>query len=375
MHPKVILIVSREVIAHAASCGGRQPICGIFRPAEGLIQVLSRLPEPQSVMRRLGWVNPTGSSKGFRCEVSVEGLPIVLELEKDLPFPEEVRLLEPWESLDDRRRGLLPDEGLSHTEVHLAGAGSLGSSIGLLLAQAGVGRIRAYDKDTLGTPNLSRHLCDITDLGREKSVAVAEKLSLRGCNALGLTVDLTAIDDHQIDRLLEPAAVVVASTDCAAAQFLVNESILRLRKAAVFVGAWESAAGGEVIVVRPGAGPCLFCATGFRAAAAPDVSPKERRQAYQSADRHRLVAEPGLGLDIAYLATIASAHALALLDPNGSRASLLAHGGFTLLHGPSQPRGSYAELFRAPLEVVQARVVRDEPCPVCGFASVKESVS
>jgi hypothetical protein len=105
------------------------------------------------------------------------------------------------------------------------------------------------------------------------------------------------------------------------------------------------------------------------------MSLHERRQAYQSADQNRLEAEPGLAVDITHLAAITAAHVLALLDPAGNRAALLKHGGFTLLHGPSGPRSNYADLFQAPLEVVHARVVRDSPCPVCGFASVKEQVS
>lgn len=326
-------------------------------------------------MRRLGWVNPTGPAKGFRCKVPLETGAVVLELEKELPFPEEIRFLEPWTSLDDRRRGLLPDEGLSNKEVHLIGAGSLGSVVGLLLAQAGVGRLRIYDRDWLDTPNLARHVCDLIDLGREKSIAVAEKLSLRGCNAIGVTVDLSAIDDHQLDLLLKPADVVVATTDSPAVQFVVNEAVVRRHKAAAFAGAYELACGGEVIAMRDGVGPCLYCATGFRTQAAPSMLLQERRQAYQSADQNRLQAEPGLAVDITHLAAITAAHVLALLDPAGSRTALLKHGGFMLLHGPSLPRSTYADLFRAPLEVVHAQVVRDESCPVCGFISVKEAVS
>ena len=129
---------------------------------------------------------------------------------------------------------------------------------------------------------------------------------------------------------------------------------------------------GDVLVVRPGKGPCLYCATGFRATVSPAAGPHERRQAYQLADMNRLTAEPGLGLDITYLASIVAAHVIAVLDPTGSRAELVAHGGFTLLHGPSAPRAEYSDLFRRPMEVVHARVVRDTPCSVCGYLSPSE---
>lgn len=375
MRKKTVLIALGEAVASAASSGERQPVFGVYRESEGLVQVLSYLAEPRALFRRIGWVNPTGASKGFRCSVSVRGKDIVLELDKDLPYPEDVRVLSPWTSLDDRRQGLLPKDGLSNREVHLVGAGSLGSAVGLLLVQAGVGRFRIYDNDVIDTPNLARHTCGLSDLGREKSLALAEQLSLRGSNAIGVTTDVGQLGDKQLDLLLKPADVIVATTDSAVVQFRANESIVRRRKLGVLAGAYELACGGEVVVVKPGGSGCLFCFAGFRAAAAPTLGLQERRQAYQNADENRLQAEPGLALDITYLASIVAAHVLALLDPEGSRGVLLERGGFTLVHGPSAPRGSHADLFRAPMEVVHARPIRDEVCPVCGFTSPKERAS
>ncbi len=168
---------------------------------------------------------------------------------------------------------------------------------------------------------------------------------------------------------------MVATTDSPLVQFLINEAVVRLGKVGVFAGAYELARAGEVLVVRPGSGPCLYCATGFRAAAAPNANLHERRQAYQSADLDRLTAEPGLGIDISFLASVTAAHVLAVLDPDGIRAVLLEHGGFTLVHGPSKPSGDHAALFRRPLDVLHATVVRDEPCPVCGFHKSAEAAS
>lgn len=292
---------------------------------------------------------------------------VLLDLERGLPAPDEVVLLDPWESIDDRRRGLLPTEGLGSKEVHLFGAGSLGSPIGLLLAQVGVGRFRVYDCDRLSVSNLARHTCGLTDLWREKSLAVTEQLSLRGSNAIGLTVDLSKIDDDQLDLLLKPADVVVAATDSPAVQFALNEAVVRAKKSAVFVGAWDQAAAGEILSVRSGQGPCLYCSVGFRVGVMPGLSLNERRVAYQSADENRLEAEPGLAVDITFLAAIAAAHVLALLDPHGSRGALLERSTFSLLHGPSAPRGVHADLFRAPLEHIAAGVTRESACPVCGF--------
>ena len=369
MNSTVRLVANREAVLGAAADGVRQSLYGIFRPTEGLIQVLSRRRASSSMFRRVGCVNPTDRVLGPRVSVEIDAQALPIELERDLPAPDVVQLLSKTEDLDDRRRGLLPEGGLSSVEVHYIGAGSLGSNVALLLAQAGVGRHRIYDVDMLDTPNLARHVCGLADHGREKSLATAEHISLFGCDAIGVTADILKFDERGLDLLLKNADVVVATTDSPAVQFVVNESVVRLGKVGVSAGAYELARAGEVIVVRPGNGPCLYCGAGFRSSAVPSATPHQRRQAYQVADSARLTAEPGLGLDITYLASVVAAHVLAVLDPTGARGSLLEHGGFTLVHGPSAPQAEQAELFRRPMDVIHARVVRDEPCPVCGFCS------
>jgi molybdopterin/thiamine biosynthesis adenylyltransferase len=372
MPTQVRLAVIPEVVTAAAASAKREPLYGIYRPHESLIQVLSRFKQPSPEFRRVAWANPTERVVGPRLTVQLEQGEFAIELEKDLPAPDRLLVLGKTGDLDDRRRGLVPEQGLARFEVHHIGAGSLGSAVGLLLAQAGVGLHRYYDRDVLDTANLARHICGLADLGREKATATSERISMFGCNALGATVDIEKLEDRQLDLLLKPADVVVATTDSPVVQFVVNEAVVRTGKIGLFSGAYELARAGEVLVVRPGKGPCLYCATGFRATVSRSAAPHERRQAYQRADMNRLTAEPGLGLDITYLASVVAAHVLAVLDPAGSRAELLAHGGFTLLHGPSAPQAEYSNLFRRPLDVVYARVVREDACPVCGFRSSAE---
>lgn len=291
-----------------------------------------------------------------------------LSLDADLPAPDEYELLEGWEALDTRRGDLVPSAGLSSRTVFLAGAGSLGSSIGLLLAQAGVGTFIVADNDDLTTANVSRHACNRTDLGRSKVEAVAELLRHRGSRARAVCIDLAAGSDGTLDNLVREADLIVATTDSPAAQFTLNEVVVVAGGRAVFAAAYERACGGEVLVRVPGAGPCLFCAVGFRAGLTETLQPHERRRAYQSADEYRLEAEPGLALDIGFIASVAAAHCLAMLDPEGSRGDLVGgDGAFTLVHGPSRPRGPYADLFRSPLDLVRVRVSTDGPCPVCGY--------
>ena len=370
-----VLVVSPDAVVRAASSSGSHRLFGLVRSAEGRVQVLSNTRDVELFVP-VGMVNPTAPESGARVTVTLGGADYLVELEPGLPEPETVLLLSAAETTDERRRGLVAGEGLGASRVDLFGAGSLGSKVAVSLAEAGVGRLVVYDRDFLDTSNLVRHACDRMDLGRAKSIAVAEKCALRGVQASAISTDVTALTDDALDALVEGSDLLVATMDSPQAQFLVNEAAVRNRIPAIFAGAFERACGGEIVVVRPGGGPCLYDAVGFRAGLSDGIQLQQRRQAYQDADQHRLDAEPGLGADIGYLAAMTAAFALAVLDPTGSRADLLddAHA-FTLAHGGSRPRDAYAELFRAPFDLVHARIVRDEPCPVCGYVSNRGSES
>lgn len=65
---------------------------------------------------------------------------------------------------------------LSGKSVTLIGCGSLGGYVGHLLARAGVGSIRLLDNDKLEWENVGRHILGATEVGREKSLALAKNL-------------------------------------------------------------------------------------------------------------------------------------------------------------------------------------------------------
>jgi molybdopterin/thiamine biosynthesis adenylyltransferase len=297
---------------------------------------------------------------------------VSLTLERGVPGAFEVMVVRGKEEMDSRRTDAVM-AGLGEKAVILFGAGSLGSTIGLLLAEAGVGRFTVVDHDRLDGANLSRHTCDLRDLGREKAVAVAEMLERRMAHAAPIVRDILSLADMELAGLVKSHDLVLATTDSPSTQFVVNEACVRTGVPGLFVGAYERACGGEVIVVRPG-DPCLFCSVGFRAEVAPEVTVKERRQAYQAADANQLVAEPGLAVDITYLAAIGAAHALAILDPGGSKGHLAwPRRSFTLVHGGSTPQAAFADLFHSPFEVIHALPRRSDPCPVCGWSTPTKS--
>ena len=113
MSSKVRLVASPEVLLRASTAGERQPVYGVYRPKEALIQILSQRANPAPPFRRVGCVNPRERVLGTRVAIEVDGTPIVVELDKDLPLPNITQLLDGRGSIDDRRRGLLPEGGLS----------------------------------------------------------------------------------------------------------------------------------------------------------------------------------------------------------------------------------------------------------------------
>jgi molybdopterin/thiamine biosynthesis adenylyltransferase len=368
MREQMRLIAVEEAVQQAASSGDSQPVYGFIRPSEGLIQVLSAEPSCGVPLEHVGVVNPPDGSPDRGVTLPLPEGDIVLELASGLPQPDAVEIVDLTEALASRRAGSVPEAGLGCAGVVFFGGGSLGSKIALGLAEAGVRRSTAVDNDSMAASNISRHACDLLDLGRPKAIALADLFRRRGAEATPIARNILGFSDAELDDLLGGADLAIATTDSPAAQFIVNEACVRTGTPGLFVGAWELARGGELCAYRPGLTPCYYCCTGFRAELASSIAPKERRQAYQAADSERLDAEPGLGVDIAYLASVAASYALALLDPAGSRAALLAEGhGFVLLHGGSEPQAQYADLFRAPFDFVRARVRREDPCPVCGW--------
>lgn len=366
----VRLVASRRALSEAASLNAPSHVYGRARTAEGLIQILACRADEGAAFEEVGTIRLgfDHASGGVRVVLGSQDLTIVFRA--DLPLPSTVTIVDVASEMASRGLGLVPDGGLREKTILLVGAGSIGSQVGVLLAQAGVGRFHVIDHDSLDGANVARHSCDLTDLGRRKALAVAELLTRREASAWAHDRDVRAIGEEELTSLIRESDLVVASTDSMPAQFTVNDGCILERTPGVFVGAYDEAAAGEVLVVRPGVGPCLFCAVGFRTTIAGNVGVKERRQAYRAPNVEGFIAEPGLGLDIAYLATVAAAHVLALLDPTGRRAELIRPGReFLLFHGGSTPRNGPAELFDQPFEFIHARVLREDPCPVCGWAT------
>jgi molybdopterin/thiamine biosynthesis adenylyltransferase len=295
------------------------------------------------------------------------GMVEIDDLNVSIPLS-EVGAIPLFSEFTSRSQGIIDTSALTKKKVALVGEGSVGSQMTLHLAQSGVESFSILDPDTLSASNLSRHACDLNDLGRYKTLAVRDMILRRNPRAKIQTFeeDFLSLDwEDQISRF-EGSSLVIASTDSTAVQFTVNEVCYSLGIPSLYVGCYERACAGEILFVIPGKTPCFYCFMEFRQSQLEGVKRKEKKIPYSDEDPSSFKGEPGLAIDISYIVSVASAHALALLLPDSERGGLLdPERNLILLHSGSLPKGKYREIFKMPFDLLLARVRRDEECLVC----------
>jgi len=351
MKPKII--IAQETIQELESHPNDiKDLYGYWRINEKLIQIRSL--HPRDDLRRVArW------SSG-KIEVISCNFPMDLS---------EVEVIPLFDEFTSRSQGVIDTDKLAAKKVAAIGAGSVGSEILLHLAQSGVENMSIFDPDTLSASNLSRHACDLNDLGRYKTLAVRDLILRRNTRAKVRTFeeDFLSVEwEEQMNRL-QGSDLVIASTDSNAAQFVVNEICHELAIPSLYVGCYERACAGEILFVIPGKTPCFNCFMEFRQSQMEGLKKNEKRIPYSDEDPASFKAEPGLAIDISYIVSVASAYALSmLLEDDSERKSLLdPERNLILVHAGTPPRGKYGDIFRMPFDLLLAKVKRDEECPVC----------
>jgi len=324
---------------------------GFARIEENLVQILSL--KPRDELKRVAQY-----SEG---KIEIDQFDLSIPLSEIDPIP----ILNEFTS---RSNGIVDTDLLGQKKVVFIGAGSVGSQIALSLAQSAVGRFSILDPDFLSASNLSRHACDINDLGRYKTLAIRDLILRRNPSAIIETYEEDFLSlgwEEQVMRV-QGADLVIASTDSNAVQFMVNEVCHALGIPSLYVGCYERACAGEILFVIPGKTPCFNCIMEFRQSNLKETKKKERRVPYSDEDPNSFKGEPGLAIDISYIVSIASAYALAMLLEDSERKGLLGFDrNLILIHSGNPPKGNYKEYFHMPFDLLFAKVKRDEECLVC----------
>ncbi|MCG6880626.1 MAG: HesA/MoeB/ThiF family protein [Deltaproteobacteria bacterium] len=171
--------------------------------------------------------------------------------------------LSPEEALRYHRQMILPqigDEGqkiLQRSRVFLAGLGGLGSISAYYLAAAGIGQLRAVDRDRVDLGNLNRQLLHFTeDIGKEKTESAKTKLENLNPHCRVEAVCET-IHGHNGDTLVGDAHLIVDGTDNLKTRKILNR--VSIKKGIPFIFGGVDGLTGMTTTFIPGKTPCFEC--------------------------------------------------------------------------------------------------------------------
>ncbi|MBI5521166.1 MAG: HesA/MoeB/ThiF family protein [Desulfarculus sp.] len=150
-------------------------------------------------------------------------------------------------------------ERLRQGRALVVGLGGLGGTAAMLLARAGVGSLRLADPDHPSLDNLHRQvLYNEQDVAAGRSKAQAAESYLRSLNSqIAIEAHQVALGPGNALELVAGCQVVLDGLDNASGRHLLNEACLKLGIPLVHAGVVQ--AKGQLVVVRPGQGPCLRC--------------------------------------------------------------------------------------------------------------------
>lgn len=259
---------------------------------------------------------------------------------------------------------------LRNQHAMVVGCGTLGSSIALELARAGIGRLTLVDPDVLSAANLPRHEGTVADLGVPKVVAVERQIAqhapwtqviTRGDRVGAVDVaDATAAweDYGTFVTALAACDLVIDATAEPQATNLLNALAIRYDIPYLIAWAMGGAWGGRLIRVRAGASACYEC-VGWTLPELPDApEPPHDPNAirYPQGCAHPSFA--GAGFETKSVALAAVRLAISTLVP--------AHPDFPADHYVLAYRTASTQLER---NWVPVQTSRTDRCTVCGSVS------
>ncbi len=217
------------------------------------------------------------------------------------------------------------------SRVAVVGCGATGSVIASLLARAGVGSLRLFDRDLVEETNLQRQiLYTEADVGEPKAVAAQRYL-----NAVNGEIEIEgSVRDLHAENIASEIAgcdLVMDGTDNYETRYLINDAALAAGIPWIYTGAVVSY--GTTLTILPKTTPCLSC-----------VFPEPPEPGSGETCDTAGVLAPA----VTAIAAIAAAEAIKILT-----------GNVDALHG----RLIHLDLWS--FRVTSIRVARDPACPAC----------
>ena len=267
----------------------------------------------------------------------------------------------------DRIRPLVDITNMQHKKVAVIGLGSGGGFGAVELAKSGVGSFTLVDFDRLQVENISRHSCGLADVGRWKTRAIRDKILQHSSSAV---IECYEIDVTEQTELLESIVasvdLVFVATDNEISKYMINEACVSNRVPAVYGGVYERAFAGEVVLVTPDHGGCYAC---VRHGLANTSGTMSVALGGDYTDEPDISHEPGLGIDVGFIANLHVRIALSALE-----------GSIAIFNNPedqmiiwvNSAKPSDGPLFGTPLSRYFVTVPRVPDCRTCGMISIIE---
>ncbi len=213
----------------------------------------------------------------------------------------------------------------------------------------------------LALENLGRHMLSRAHVGRPKVKGVKQLIK-----EINPSAQVEALA-KKFEPLARKPDLIVAGTDSFACEAAVNDYALRAQIPAVYCGCWGEASVGEILYVVPGKTPCYQCYAGFRQSTVevPEIPADPRKYTDPDFDATKLPGQAGLWANILMIAGLGFQIALALLDPESDRGTLIDYEHTLFLFNVSK----YDSPLQ-PLAVTFGKVKKG--CAICDESKLTE---
>ena len=366
--PLPVYIDSREIEAFRSGSDTVRTVGGIYNPDESFIFLA--LPEESNAVLKLVRASDNAAVSG------VEGAVTAIVSQSDVSCyfayegeirPLKVVLIDPANSIYERNAGLTETSVLKNKAVTIVGCGSLGSTLAMSLARAGVGTFYLFDCDKLSPVNIARHQAGLRDLGREKTAVLRDLI--HGTNPY-IDVDTCTLDivktEAGYEAFCEAAArsdLLICTTDTDDSRLLVNEFAVEHGVKAIQAGLSERASNGLIHLYDPASGEaCWQC---HRDRVLVESDKRNEGVAYSEArDIRDLTVQPGLAAQINVTAEIAALRCIEALMGRTALPALTV----VYIDTPESADGQRQLCLR----LRHLGLERVASCPVCGETRFNE---
>jgi hypothetical protein len=205
-----------------------------------------------------------------------------------------------------------------------------------------------------------RHVADLRDVGRPKAQVTADLIKQRNPNAQ-IDVRVGRIEQH-LD-VLDDVDLLVVGVDGEGSKYTLNEACLERNLTAIYAGVYERGEGGDVVIIRPGKGPCYACWAAELREGLFQPTASENLDYGMIGPQGTLEGEPGLWLHVAKVAAVQTDFALNELlagsdvrSPYPANTLIMANVAMEILDGEISP----------PHTSLWVNVQRNPYCLVCG---------